>query len=123
MSVIAVVTTAHKIYKIVKNFNTRMKPYGPYEQWSSKFPPNYRPYVKDALRGADIAFSGGLISEAIHFGLDALPVKTNNQKGQTRDNMEQFGTRRFKYSSYKSRKRCIPRYQRRRKPYRMRNRF
>ncbi len=100
MSVITVVTTAHKIYKIVKNFNARMKPYGPYEQWSSKFPPNYRPYVKDVLKGADIAFSGGLISEAIHFGLDALPKQSTgngssaSKQYQTRNNMVGFGNRR-----------------------------
>ncbi len=106
MSVIAVVTTAHKIYKIVKNFNARMKPYGPYEQWSSKFPPNYRPYVRDVLKGADIAFSGGLISEAIHFGLDgfsAKPPTKTSKVGEGGDNYKSPGSRQKFQFGYNSR--------------------
>ncbi len=117
MTVITVINTAYKVYKIVKRFNARMKPYGPYEQWSSRFPPNYRPYVRDVLKGADIAFSGGLISEAIHFGLDGFsskpPTKTS-KVGEGGSYSQSPGSRPFQqsgqYSRYSRRQsyRCRP---------------
>ncbi len=32
----------------------------------SRFPPNYRPYIKEIIKGANIVTAGGIISDIIH---------------------------------------------------------
>ncbi len=98
MTVIGIINQSYKIYKIVRNMGARMKPYGPYEQITSRFPPNYRSYVRDVLHGSDIAFSGGLIVNALEYFNDALQTEKqtpSNKNGQTRNNMDVSSAKRF----------------------------
>ncbi len=108
MSIIAIADKVYKIYKITKRFTKRnlVDPPG-YRRIVEQFPPGYRPYVKDVLRGSDIAFSGGLISQVlqqINDGISPEITSTNNNE-QARNNLDksQFKS---KYNSYsRSRKR------------------
>ncbi len=110
MSVITVVNIAHKIYKISKGFGKRAISGQQYDRIVTQFPPNYRPYVRDVLRGADVAFSGGLIVEALDLlgnGLSPSIQPPSNKIRQTRNNVVKPGTGRFRYSKYTS-KYCRP---------------
>ncbi len=110
MSIVAIVTTANRIYKVARQFSNRATQYNPYSRFTEHFPPNYRPYIKDIMRGADIAFSGGLITEAIDYGMNAIPKKSPKspyQNRQTRDYMEQFSTgRKYGKNRYNRPRRC-----------------
>ena len=85
MGILTVIQTAAKIYKVAK----RIRAGSPAEKFVGKFPPHYRPYIRDVLRGADIAFSGGLIVEGLDFMMDAVPPfkQTPDKFRKTRDNV------------------------------------
>ncbi len=116
MSVIAVIDTARRVYRITKSFTKRAASENPYSRYAEHFPPNYRPYIKDTLRGIDVAFSGGLISEAIRSGIDALPIstkKSTNKFDQTRNKFKSASRRfvsRYKYGCYRPRRNSRSKY-------------
>ncbi len=110
LSVIVIANTAYRIYKAARTIAKKGIKGNQYDQYASHFPPGYRPYVKDILRGTDIAFSGGLISEAIHFGFDAIPKKSPTTSGKDRKNgdyMDRPGSG-FRSRKYKQNY-CYPR--------------
>ncbi len=103
MSVITIINVANKIYRITKGFTKRTTTGQQYDRIVTQFPPNYRPYVRDVLRGADVAFSGGLIVEALDLlgnGLSPSVQPPSNQIRQTRSDLVKSRTGRFRYSKY-----------------------
>ncbi len=95
MSILAVIQLAKTVYRITKRVSTYATKYNPGARFAEHFPPNYRPYVKDIYRGTEIAFSGGLISDAIEMLNDGIspPALRAPKKEQTRDYMEQPSSR------------------------------
>ncbi len=82
----------------------------------TRFPKNYRPYVKDVIRGAGIVTYGGLISDALS-GLDngisptAKPTSNNFRKKhygiqRYRSKRNQYGI--SKYDRSRRSRKCRP---------------
>ncbi len=111
MSLVAVINLAQKVYRVTKRFSKVGTRYDPGSRFAEHFPPNYRPYAKLAYDGSQIAFSGGLIANAIEeFNYAIQPSKTTKyvayKKRQARDNMVK------PRSGYKRWNKCPP-YRRR----------
>ncbi len=116
----SVITVAFRVAKTVLRFSKRATDrgtkYNPSMRFAELFPPNYRPYVRDIVRGADIALSGGLIAEIIGTDLDGISQKQKYyKKRQARDNFQQSrytGRYSSNYSTSRRRPTCKqePRY-------------
>ncbi len=119
MSVIAIITKAQKIYRLAKSFSGRTAKYDFGRRYAEHFPPNYRPYIRDAYRGAEIAFSGGLIADGLEYFSDAIQTrpKASSKERQARDYMVKpySGRRHGGYnSSYWTRRcKCKQKYRKR----------
>ncbi len=103
LPIINVISQIPRIYRLAKRFADRATQYNPYNRYAEHFPPHYRPYVKDIVRGADIAFSGGLISEVINQigGNGQKSSKSpSNYKRQKRNYMEQSKSKRQYKTGY-----------------------
>ncbi len=77
----------------------------------SRFPPNYRPFVKDILRGFSIVTTGGIISDMLSTGnYGSIPTRNGTQTNP----VNKAYSRNFKrYRRYN--RRCRPYYRKRRR--------
>ncbi len=95
----------------------------------SRFPPNFRPYIKDVIKGANIVTAGGLISDIIHseweeYGtiqkIKRPKADKFQKKYQPKDSYNHSG--RYGYNAYNKRRKsyaCIsPNRSSRRRRYR-----
>ncbi len=70
------------------------------------FPPNLRPYARDALTGAGIVLHGGLIGDVIQEALDGFSQPTfvapTNKQYKKRSGYKQYSGRSYGYSNFYS---------------------
>ncbi len=63
------ISAVYRGYTIAKKLYQYGKPVVTGDSFISKFPPGFRPYVKQLTKASEIAFTGGLVSDILK-GLD-----------------------------------------------------
>ncbi len=111
---LVILSTAIRIAKIVARYGaTGGRIISGESALVSRFPPAYRPYVKDILRAVSIATTGGVISDLLGNGqYGTVPSQLPPGKQQKKYSRN-IGYSRSRYSvssryNYKNRRRCKP---------------
>ncbi len=71
------ISAVYRGFQVAKRLYQYSKPVIKGESFVSKFPPQHRKTVRTILRGSEIAFTGGLVSDILKDALDGTGMTPN----------------------------------------------